>query len=148
MAENFEEDFLESRAEDESGEEEEDDDFDDDLEDVPPVEKDIFTEYIIPDDDRKTSPIMTISEMVEAVGIRISQIEGGSVVFTEYGQLSSAKEIAYKELIDRKNPLIISRTVKEEKNKRYVEHWKVREMVYPKMNISLPTNEAAYQHCS
>lgn len=146
MAENFEEDFLESRAEDESGDEDESD-FDDDDDETKIEEKGIFTEYVMPDDERKTSPLMTINEMVEAVGIRISQIEAGSKVFTDYGTLGSAKEIAYKELMERKNPLIITRLVKEEKNKRYYEHWKVREMTYPKMNINLPVSESAYSKC-
>jgi hypothetical protein len=146
MAENFEEDFLESRAEDESGGEEDLSDYED--EEVEVAEKGIANDYVIPDDERKTSPLMSIYEMVEAVGIRISQIENGSEIFTDYGTLGSAKEIAYKELIDRKNPLIITRMVKEEKNKRWFEHWKVREMTYPKMNIELPVAEKDYSRCT
>lgn len=91
---------------------------------------------IVPDHKRKTSNIIQFLEMANAIGIRISQIEEGSPIFTDTTGLTSPIEMAKKEFIDRQNPLILRREIKGIDNTKlplqcYVEHWKVREMTFP-----------------
>lgn len=90
------------------------------------------TEYyrsinIVPDQKRITSDIMTMFEFSEVIGIRTSQIEKGSPVFTEVSELHDPYDMAIKELFDRKSPLkIIRRTLRYEQ-----EEWKCNEMGFP-----------------
>lgn len=86
---------------------------------------------IVPPDQRITSEIIQLSEMVEAVGIRISQIEQGSPVFTDVTGLNNPIDQAKKELFDRCSPLILSRALIKEPSYWLVEEWKVREMTFP-----------------
>ncbi len=81
---------------------------------------------------RKTSHIIQLSEATEAVGIRASQIERGSRVFTSTKNLKCPIKMAWKEFLDRRNPLILERVVEEHSESGYyiVEHWLVREMTY------------------
>ena len=102
----------------------------------------------VPDDERRTSNLMTIYEYTEAVGTRISQIENGSKIFTDYDGLYNNKQIAIKEMHDRKNPLIVRRVVKTDGNNIYEEHWKVREMILPNIEIDLPIAKKKYEICS
>ena len=91
---------------------------------------------IIPDHKRKTSNIIQFPEMVNAIGIRITQIENGSPIYTDTTGLTSPIEMAKKEFIDRQNPLKLQREIKGVDNTKlplqcYVEIWKVREMTFP-----------------
>jgi DNA-directed RNA polymerase subunit K/omega len=86
---------------------------------------------VIKDDQRMTSNIIQLPELVEAVGIRASQIEQGSEVFTDVTGLTDPVAQAKKEFIDRRNPLILERGVKKTKGAIYVEWWKVRDMTFP-----------------
>jgi hypothetical protein len=86
---------------------------------------------VIPDDQKVSSHIIQYSEMVEAIGIRISQIENGSPILTDYSGYKNSIDIAKKEFIDRKNPLILTRELKRKENLIEVERWKVREMTFP-----------------
>ncbi len=81
---------------------------------------------------RKTSNVIQLHEATEAVGIRASQIERGSRVFTDVKNLKCPIKMAWKEFIDRQNPLILERVVEERPEAGYniVEHWPVREMTY------------------
>lgn len=81
---------------------------------------------------RKTSHVIQLSEATEAVGIRASQIERGSRVFTNTKNLKCPIKMAWKEFLDRRNPLILERIVEEKPESGYyvVEHWLVREMTY------------------
>jgi len=91
---------------------------------------DHLTIVVIPNDERRTSSILQLEELTEAIGIRASQIESGSPIFTDIEGISDPKLIASKELIDRKNPLIIERPINRIDNILYVEQWKVRDMTY------------------
>lgn len=91
---------------------------------------------IIPKDKRRSSNIIQFSEMVEAIGIRISQIEMGSPVFTDTTGLNNVFDMAKKEFFDRKNPLIIERKMKESSNIVEIEEWPVREMTFPITELS------------
>ncbi len=81
---------------------------------------------------RKTSHVIQLPEATEAAGIRASQIERGSRVFTNIKNLKCPIKMAWKEFLDRRNPLILERVVEEKPESGYyiVEHWRVREMVY------------------
>src|SRR5690348_13148976 len=88
---------------------------------------------IVPDDQRITSEIIQLPEMVEAIGIRCSEIENGSPIFTDYEGLSNPIDIATKEFYDRKSPLKIQRQVNYEETGKNpttiivtVEEFKVR----------------------
>ena len=85
---------------------------------------------VIPPLERRTSHIISLPEFAEATGIRASQIERNSPVFTDCTGLSSPIARAHKEFKDRKNPLILERCIEIRGNVHYVEHWKVREMTY------------------
>lgn len=84
--------------------------------------------HIIPDNERTTSHILQHFEKTEAIGIRISQIEDGSPVFTDVTGLTSPIDMAHKEFNDGKNPLILQREVRRTEFESWVELWKVREM--------------------
>lgn len=88
---------------------------------------------IVPDEDRITSNVINLPELTEATGIRASQIERGSQVFTDTVGMTDPIKMAHKEFRDRKNPLILERVVETHGNIHYVEHWKVREMTYTYM---------------
>ena len=88
---------------------------------------------IINEGDKITSNILQLPEMCEAIGIRASQIEVGSPIFTDYGTLNNPIDIAKKEFFDRKTPVLLQRIthVNEEEGITYAEIFKVREMTYP-----------------
>lgn len=82
---------------------------------------------ITPRDRRITSEIMTLFEYCEVIGIRSLQIEKGSPIFTDAGDLTSPSEIARKELFDRKCPLMITRST----GRFEAEEYSVNEMGFP-----------------
>jgi DNA-directed RNA polymerase subunit K/omega len=86
---------------------------------------------VVPNGDRRTSNIINDYEFTEAVGIRASQIERGSPVFTDVTGLSDPIKMARKEFYDRKNPLILERVIEQRGNVYRVEHFNVREMTFP-----------------
>lgn len=89
---------------------------------------------VIADSDRITSEIIQLNEMAEAIGIRISQIENGAPILTDVSGYKSPIEMAKKEFIDRQNPLIVQRRLQTFPTEDLVEHWKVRDMVFPITN--------------
>jgi DNA-directed RNA polymerase I, II, and III subunit RPABC2 len=82
---------------------------------------------VVPDNMRITSDIMTLFEFSEVVGIRTSQIEKGSHVFTDVTLLHTPHEMAIKELFDRKSPLKIIRRISVLEQ----EEWKCNDMGFP-----------------
>jgi hypothetical protein len=85
---------------------------------------------IVPDEQRKTSNIMSLPEFAEATGIRASQIERGAHVFTDVAGLRDPRKMAHKEFRDRRSPLLLERKIETRGNIHIVEHWRVREMTY------------------
>lgn len=155
-------DFVDSDEEfitDENDEEEENEEEDDEEEDendedekyveyVSKADKYHQTIHIVPPDERQTSNIMTRAEMVEAIGIRISQIEKGGPVFTDVSGYDDPAEMAKKELIDRRNPLKLRRIINQTPSDIYVEEWPVREMGIPlskRERKTLPKDQLAKQ---
>jgi DNA-directed RNA polymerase I, II, and III subunit RPABC2 len=82
---------------------------------------------VVPDNMRITSDIMTLFEFSEVIGIRTSQIEKGSHVFTDVTLLHTPYEMAIKELFDRKSPLKIIRRISILEQ----EEWKCNDMGFP-----------------
>lgn len=82
---------------------------------------------VVPDRERKTSLVMTLFEFSEVIGQRTKQIEEGGQVFTDVSGLTSAREMAKKELFDRRCPFIIVRKVSKTKQ----EQFNVNEMSIP-----------------
>lgn len=91
---------------------------------------------VIPNDERRTSSEIQLAEMTEAVGIRASQIENNSPIYTNIGDISNPIDIAWKEFIDRENPLIIQRPISETSTHIYVEQWEVRKMGFSNIDTS------------
>lgn len=82
---------------------------------------------IVDPGERITSDIMSLYEYSEVIGIRTLQIEKGSFIFTDVSFLNDARDMAIKELFDRKCPLIVIRQISEFEQ----EHWKCNEMGFP-----------------
>lgn len=90
---------------------------------------------IVPHDKYISSHIIQYTELVEAIGQRISQIEANAPVFTDVTGYTSSIDMAKKEFIDRRSPLTLTRKRKELDNGDFeVEIWKVREMTFPVSN--------------
>lgn len=86
---------------------------------------------VVDPDDRYTSHIIQPHEITEAIGTRISQIEGGSNPFTDVTGYTTAKQMAIKEFRERKSPLKLRRHVATIGGIQYVEEFLVREMIFP-----------------
>lgn len=69
---------------------------------------------VVPVDECTTSDRLTLPELSEIYNIRISQIEAGSRVFVDFTGLTSAREIADREIMARAEPIIMLRLVREE----------------------------------
>jgi DNA-directed RNA polymerase subunit K/omega len=89
---------------------------------------------IVPADERISSNRIQRPEMTEAIGIRASQIERGSPVFTDVTGYTDPILMARKEFVDRKNPLILERALHDTPTEAIVEHWVVRDMTFPITN--------------
>jgi DNA-directed RNA polymerase subunit K/omega len=86
---------------------------------------------VVHPDKRKTSEIIQDTELTEAIGIRASQIENGAPVFTDVSGITDPISMAIKEFADRRNPLILERPLEKTDTYKLVEHWKVRQMIFP-----------------
>lgn len=94
---------------------------------------------IVRPEERITSEIIQLPELVEAIGIRCSEIENGSPVFCDYDGLNDPIDIAKKEFFDRKSPLLLQRQIGYDPITLVstVEEWTVREMTFPSMQWTL-----------
>jgi DNA-directed RNA polymerases I, II, and III subunit RPABC2 len=88
---------------------------------VPEIHKQII--FISPEN-RKTSEIMTKFEYTDIISQRAKQIEKGSAVFTDVGDLTDPIQIAEKELRDKRCPLDIVRMITD----YTAERWHANEM--------------------
>lgn len=124
----MEEDYDDEERDDE--EEEIEDEDNTELDEEPVIDDNHRIIVIVPKHERVTSDYIGEAERCEAIGIRASQIENGSVVYTDVTGLTNPIQMAEKEFNDRQSPLILERPMKEKKGKIKVEHWKVRKMTY------------------
>lgn len=93
------------------------------------LENESKIQFIIKNDNKITSNILTIYEMSELIGIRATQISQGSPVFVDINYISDPIEMAKKEIINNKCPLYVKRYIGLD---RY-ELWNPNEMVKPKI---------------
>lgn len=70
--------------------------------------------FIVPEEDCVTSDRLALTELSEIHNIRISQTEAGANIFADITGLTSAREIAEREIMSRKEPIIMRRMVREE----------------------------------
>lgn len=96
-----------------------------------PLEKDskIYKlKEVVPDDERITSHLMTKLEFSSVKGLRAQQIDSGGPVFTNIPEgMVDSKEIAEKEIFDRRCPLKIIRELNDDK----IEEWKCNDLIIP-----------------
>ncbi len=113
------------------------------LNEIDMTDKHHLITYIIPEEQRITSQILTLEEFTEAVGIRATQIERGAPVFTDVTGYSDPIEMAKKEIFDGRCPLKLVREMKQLENSRWVEVWKINDMTIPIMRRELmkPTDK-------
>ncbi len=91
------------------------------------IEIDIQTSKSINDeniDGRLTSPYMTRYEYTECVGRRAVMIANGCDPLVDYENMFDPIEIARKEILERKIPLIIIRKLPNGK----IEEWSIKDM--------------------
>lgn len=86
--------------------------------------------HVVPENERKTSHVISLEELTEAIGIRTSQIECGAVCYVDITDDINPIDVARKEFMARESPLIIERKIKDLGSEIWVEHWKVREMTF------------------
>jgi len=86
---------------------------------------------------RKSSNILTKFEQCEIISIRAQQIANNDIALIDKGLLDDPIDIAKKELMLRKCPLILRRKMGEIFNKEkkefieYYEYWDVNQMTFP-----------------
>lgn len=93
------------------------------------LENDSKIQYIIKNDDKITSNILTIYEMTELIGIRATQIANGAPIFTDIEYINDPIEMAKKEIINNKCPLYVKRYIGLDK----FELWDPNVMIKPKL---------------
>lgn len=86
------------------------------------------SEVIIVDANKRiTSEFMTIYEYAMVIGTRATHISEGSPLYVDATGISEARDIAIKEIDEKKCPLSISRKV----DYRKIEIWEVNELTKP-----------------
>lgn len=86
----------------------------------------------VPPESRRTKSIMTKFEFCRVLSIRAQQIENGSPIFTEIGNLTKVNEIAMKEIKEKKCPLCVQRVIHNYPNgNKLAEIWEVDELAIP-----------------
>jgi len=111
------------------------DDYLDDPEQVTPCENTVYI-MVVPPDERKCSNKLTKYEVAEIINIRATQIAKYANCLSDTEGLTDPTKQAWKELYDRRTPLIIRRYVGVRKDtdgkiKKYVELWRPCEMTIP-----------------
>jgi DNA-directed RNA polymerase I, II, and III subunit RPABC2 len=81
---------------------------------------------LVAPEQRVTSECMTLYEYAMVIGTRATHISDGAPLYVDTSGLSNARDIAIKELDEKKCPLSISRRVG-----RKLEVWEVNEMTKP-----------------
>jgi DNA-directed RNA polymerase subunit K/omega len=91
-------------------------------------------DVIVDNVDRKTSDILTRYEATDLVAKRAAMIERSATVFVETRESDNACTIAYRELIERKIPLLLLRVVGVSEAGRTVEMWDPKQMGLPQLD--------------
>ena len=83
-------------------------------------------ESVLKSTNKISIPYLTKYEKSRIIGIRAKQISKGSPCLVEVDNLTSPKDIALKELIERKIPIIIKRTMPNNN----IEYWRIDELKF------------------
>lgn len=87
---------------------------------------------LVPPEERRTSNVLTKTEMAFVISMRARQIETSGTTFVEIGDLNDPGKIAAKELYERRCPLLLRRIVGHSANgDPIVEQWDIKTMTYP-----------------
>lgn len=114
----------EYKDEDDEGADEEEIDLEEDV-----YNKDTEFEYIVKEEDRITSDVLSKYEMVELISIRATQISKGDIPFTNIDNLRDPILMSKKELYDNRCPLMVKRHI----GNNIYEYWNPNEMSKPKI---------------
>jgi hypothetical protein len=145
MADDFEEEFEldeldeleESEASSEasdSSEDSSDESADEAAAPHDPVLDDARTEGVIvlvPPEERRTTDRLQLTELAALLAQRSRQIDDSGHIFCERRELSDSQNIALEEIVQRRCPLVILRTLYRRGNVQYVERWVPNEMKHP-----------------
>lgn len=92
----------------------------------------IVQTLFVPPEQRVTKSVMTKFEFCSVLSTRAQQMENGSPIFVETGNLTNANAIAMKEIKERKCPLCIQRVICQYANgNSLAEIWEVDELALP-----------------
>jgi DNA-directed RNA polymerase subunit K/omega len=87
---------------------------------------------VVAPEDRVTDNRLHKSEAALVIAMRAQQIAKHATVFTDGGPLHDPAELAFKELLDRRCPLVLRRLIGHSPaGEQVVEEWVVREMTLP-----------------
>jgi DNA-directed RNA polymerase subunit K/omega len=99
---------------------------------------------IVPPQERVTDNRLHKSEAARVIAMRAQQIAKFGTCFTEGGGLHDAVALAFKELYDRRCPLVLRRVVgRGADGAQIVEEWNVREMTLPPLTPPADLSGAA-----
>lgn len=91
------------------------------------IQKEESKVILVAPEKRITSEYMTLPEYTMVIGTRATHIAEGSPIYVDPTGITSAREIAIKEVDQKRCPLSISRKI----HNRQVEIWMVNEMTMP-----------------
>jgi hypothetical protein len=95
--------------------------------------------YVVPDDKRHSSSVLSVFELTEIISVRAAQISKGGANATMIDipdGVSRSRDIAILELMARRCPLKVMRNMGRDilpsgKVKKYIELWSPNEMTHP-----------------
>ncbi len=91
--------------------------------------------HVVPPDERRTSDMMSLHELAAVVGVRAQQIDNGDVSYCRETHHTKAIKIAEQEILEKRCPLTVERTVLQRDDHIYVEHFSVNELAVPILNL-------------
>ena len=80
----------------------------------------------VADDDRMTSHYLTKLELSRIISVRVEQLGRDPTCFVDVTYITNPKDIAVKEIVEKKCPLTIRRRLPDDS----IEYWMVNEMEY------------------
>lgn len=119
-----EEECEEYEEENEENEEEEENEDEEIITYNETIDNDSVVQIIVKEENKLTSESLSKFEIMNLIGVRATQISNGSSVFVDVSDLTDPVEMAKKEILNNKCPLLIKRFVG---NNKY-EIWNPNEM--------------------
>lgn len=97
----------------------------------------VQTIRVVSGDDRVTSNRLTKFEVSRILSIRAQQISDTPIIYARLEGERDPVKIAYAELLQRRCPLLLRRTISDSGGTVTVEQWDPNEMSLPMVNIAL-----------